>query len=108
MRFFLKTTTAGPMGTFTGERAYEVPGQMPKALADQLAEAGYGEWLRGAPKVETATEAPPPENEAERTLPPWTMSLDPATYIERFPDGPNAELARQHIEAGEEADDGAE
>lgn len=37
----------------------------------------------------------PPAETAEVT--PWTMQVEPAEYLERFPDGPNAELARMHL-----------
>lgn len=32
-------------------------------------------------------------------LPPWELATPPAEYLERWPDGRNAELARRHVEA---------
>ena len=104
MRIFLKTTSTSPHGSFLGQREYSVPGEMPEALAEQLVAGGYAEE-RGA---ETATQPKPPENAAERTeapkrtLPPWTMKVSPSEYLDRFPDGPNAALAKLHVEHGGE------
>lgn len=28
----------------------------------------------------------------------WTLTMGPEEYLERFPDGPNADLARAHVE----------
>ncbi len=104
MRIFLKTTSTSPHGSYLGQREYSVPGEMPEALADELVAGGYAE-KRGA---EVATAPPAPENAAERTeapkrtIPPWTMKTDPAEYLERFPEGPNAALAKLHVEHGGE------
>lgn len=97
-RIFLKTTSAGPEGTFLGERPYRVPDQMPAGLADQFVDAGAAYWMERE-KVEAATEAPAPENAAERTLPPWTLKTSPADYLDQYgDDAPNSELARRHLE----------
>lgn len=38
-------------------------------------------------------------DEAGDALPPWTLKSSPADYLERHPDGPNAELAQRHCDA---------
>lgn len=104
MRIHLTKTCAGPQGSFVGGKDYGVPGEVPRALADALVSAGYGRWVEGPegggprPSVEAAVEAPAPENAAERTLPPWTMKVGPEAYLDRWPDGPKADLARAHLE----------
>lgn len=97
MRVFLKQTAVGPQGSFLGQREYDVPGEMPVDMAKILVSANYARWVDGPPKVEAAVERPP-ENAAERTLPPWTMKVAPSDYLERWPDGPKADLARAHLE----------
>jgi len=62
--------------------------------------------LERQPRAEAATKAPPPEDAAERTeaaereLPPWNMKLTPTEYLQRFPDGPKAALAKLHVKHG--------
>lgn len=34
-------------------------------------------------------------------LPAWPLTQSPASYLKRYPTGPNAELARRHVEAAE-------
>lgn len=46
--------------------------------------------------VETSSRAP----QESAALEPWTLSTSPAEYLEKYPDGPNAELARAHEEEG--------
>lgn len=29
---------------------------------------------------------------------PWTLSMGPAAYLEQYPNGPNAALAKKHLE----------
>ena len=38
------------------------------------------------------------DEDQEEEGPEWTLDMDPATYLERYPNGPNAELARQVLE----------
>lgn len=71
---------------------------VPQMNAAIWAARPWAERVRG-PKVEAAVEPPAPENAAERTLPPWTLKTRPEDYLEQYPDGPNAELARRHVEA---------
>lgn len=50
--------------------------------------------MAAAPENKMAGE---PEGKGEPE--PWTMKMEPEEYLNRFPDGPNAEVARQHVSA---------
>lgn len=39
--------------------------------------------------------------DGDEELPEWTLRMSPARYLELHPDGPNAELAQQYVDAGE-------
>lgn len=69
------------------EDAVEVPDQEAKGFL----EAGVAAPAKGGAKPEVATA---PEAE-ERN---WDLKLSPEEYLERYPDGPNSDLAREIIE----------
>jgi hypothetical protein len=69
---------------------------------------GAAPATKAAPKPEDKQAAKPEDKGAsvdevgrpdEDDLPDWPLEMDPETYLERYPDGPNADLARQILDA---------
>ena len=62
--------------------------------------------VRVAPKLQVATASTTPDHDREPAAAAgvdesaeWPMKMDPETYLSRFPDGPQADLARRITEA---------
>lgn len=63
-------------------------------------------------KPATRSTLPPPSEAASNKVPelplrgdppdPWPLKVDPEAYLDRWPDGPNAELAHQILNAGDD------
>lgn len=71
--------------------------------ARNMERAGILTILGASSGPETSTQPPPSENTAERTNPPeWTLKMTPKEYLKRFPDGPNADIAKQLIGENDE------
>lgn len=69
--------------------------------AKQLAKRGGSAKPGLVAPAATAPTAPEPSlKELEKS---WTLAQDPETYLERFPDGPNAEAAQRIVDAREAA-----
>jgi hypothetical protein len=63
---------------------------------------GAAPATKAAPKAEDKQAARPEDKGAsvdEDAVPEWPLETDPETYLERYPDGPNADLARQILDA---------
>lgn len=57
-----------------------------------------------APAPENKMAAPPEDKSADEPdeveeLPEWELTSSPAEYLEKYPTGPNAELAQRHVDA---------
>jgi hypothetical protein len=91
----MKKTASGPDYTYQFPGTYEAP----EWVALSLVQGGAAEFVGGAERVvETAT-APEPETRQKRTEvdEPWTMKVTPEQYLERWPDGKYASLAKRLV-----------
>lgn len=94
--------------------AFLLAGENCEISSDDVAAHGLG-WKDGkivigakaAPKPENKM-ASAPENKAAEPdeAEEWTLKMSPEDYLERHPDGPNAELAFEILAAREESGNG--
>jgi hypothetical protein len=59
-----------------------------------------------AAEDKTAEEPADDDEPAEDVPSDWPLDMEPEAYVERYPDGPNADLARQILAARDEGDAG--
>lgn len=90
-------------GWVWGERAYQ-PDDVVDAPEPQVEAWEVDGYVKRLPlnkqrqaEPETATAEPDGEQAVERR--DWDLNLEPKEYLKRFPDGPNADLARSLVEA---------
>lgn len=103
----LQTATGSRTGQtverFVEGQEYNVPTDLGQVFIDQL---GVAELVEEEEKVEeekeTASETGPSETPAagpsetkEEEKPEWTLATPPDQYLERWPDGPKADLAKR-------------
>ena len=95
----MRTTAAGPEGSFQADKEYDVSAELAEAFLN--AEPKAAELVLG--KMETA-DAPPPEardeeDAGEDELPDWPLKMGPEEYLEKHPNGPKAVLARKILDS---------
>jgi hypothetical protein len=90
-------TACGPKGSYQSNRIYDVSAE----LYRELAKDGAAVLVTPAQARETAT---PPAHEtrgapeagsADGTDEEWPLQKGPEEYLDRYPDGPKADLARR-------------
>lgn len=104
----------GRRRTFEKDSVYQVDTTLFKAFVEDLRIASEYDI-----RAKQAVEAPEPQTEggeseaetqasetedqegtsASEELPEWTLQVEPEIYLERWPEGPQAELARKILEA---------
>lgn len=84
-------TAAGPAGVFQSGQEYDLPLELAKAF---LGDHGC---VILPPAMETAVLPPAETREAEtepEPPPEWTLKMTPEEYLEKYPNGPKAVLAK--------------
>lgn len=76
---------------------YEDGDEVPVGAFTGVAEAGL--FQSGGLRREPLPPAPDDRTGAGGAVEPWPMKTEPSAYLNRYPDGPYAALARQYLEA---------